>query len=63
MGDVLTGVVGSFLAQKIEQKKATILAGVVHSHAADLASQKWGERGLAASDLMDYLRFAVNPRD
>lgn len=63
MGDVLSGVIGGFLAQGLSPQDAAELGVWVHSMAADRAAAKGGERGLLACDLMDHLRAIVNPDD
>ncbi len=61
MGDILSGVVGGLLAQKLSLLSAAELAVLVHSMAADCAAAEGGERGLLASDLLKHLRELVNP--
>jgi hydroxyethylthiazole kinase-like uncharacterized protein yjeF len=51
-GDVLTGVVGSFLAKGMEARLAAIAASIAHTHAAAGAPHK---AGLVASDLLPML--------
>ncbi len=51
-GDVLTGVVGAFLAKGLEPQLAAAAAAVAHGRAADLAPHR---AGLVASDLLDLL--------
>ena len=51
MGDVLSGVIGSLLAQGLGITQAATLGTCLHSHAADLAAQRIGQRGLVATDL------------
>lgn len=60
MGDVLSGVLGAFLAQGFGLELAAELAVVVHARAADQAAVK-GQRGLLATDLFDSIRDCVNP--
>ena len=55
MGDVLSGVVGSLLAQKVEPVEAAALAVCLHGAAADEAAED-GQRGLLASDLLAPMR-------
>jgi len=55
MGDVLTGVVGAFLAQKLPPLESALLGVYVHGLAGDNASSQTGHLGLAASDLIDEL--------
>ena len=60
MGDVLSGVVGGLLAQKLSADIALPLAVCLHATAADKAVEVSGERGLLATDLMPHLRKLVN---
>lgn len=60
MGDVLTGVVASLLAQGFSQTEAAKLAVYLHASAGDAAAKGAGERGLLASDLMPAIRRLVN---
>lgn len=60
MGDVLTGGIAGLLAQGLSLKQAAQQGVYLHGLAADKAVEKGGERGLLASDLMPYLRLAVN---
>jgi hydroxyethylthiazole kinase-like uncharacterized protein yjeF len=59
MGDVLSGVIGALLAQGLSAEHAAVVGVEVHARAGDLAAAG-GERGLMASDLMPFLRQAVN---
>lgn len=54
-GDVLTGVIAAFLAQKIEPFKAACLGVFVHGYAGDLAAKQKGEISLIASDIIAAL--------
>ena len=51
-GDVLTGFVGSFLAQGAEPLDAALAACHLHGKAGDLAAEDLGKRGVIASDLL-----------
>lgn len=62
MGDVLSGVIGSLLAQSIPLADAAKLGVLLHAMAGDLAA-KAGERGTIASDLLPMLRKLVNHDD
>lgn len=55
MGDVLTGLAGSLLAQGLEAGSAAVLAVYLHGYAADLLAAKYGNAGLLASDLLAEL--------
>ena len=61
MGDVLSGVCGSLLAQGFDLATAARLAVCLHSKAADMAALADGARGLLASDLLPLLRRLLNP--
>lgn len=61
MGDVLSGVIGSLLAQTQQQMFAAQLGAVVHSLAADNVSADRGERGLLATELVPEMRRLLNP--
>jgi NAD(P)H-hydrate epimerase len=60
MGDLLTGVIGSLLAQGLTLENAAVTGVQVHARAGDSASGE-APRGLIASDLLPALRTGVNP--
>ena len=51
MGDVLSGILGAFLAQGASLIEAALCGVWLHNQAADLGAQIHGEAGLIASDL------------
>ena len=55
MGDVLTGILTSLLAQSINPSQAAILGVYLHGLAGDLAANEIGQISLGASDLIDYI--------
>lgn len=55
MGDVLSGVIGSLLAQRLPALDAAALGVCLHGAAADIAARD-GQRGLLASDLIPAMR-------
>lgn len=59
-GDVLSGVIGALLAQKIPLEQVLAIAAWLHAVAGENAAQR-GERGTLPSDLMAELRALVNP--
>jgi NAD(P)H-hydrate repair Nnr-like enzyme with NAD(P)H-hydrate dehydratase domain len=60
-GDVLSGLVGSFLAQKLSPDQALLLAVHLHGAAADLLwIQNGGPVGMTASELPDAARGVLN---
>ena len=67
MGDILSGVLGSLIAQasQIESLNASLFDIVtygvdLHSRAGDAAATQDGEKGLLATDLLPHLRRLVN---
>jgi NAD(P)H-hydrate epimerase len=54
-GDVLTGMIGSFLAQGSEPFVAACLGVYGHGLAADVAAEELGGRGVLAGDLAEFL--------
>ncbi len=60
MGDVLTGIIASLIAQGLSLSEAATTGVYLHGQAADLAVEKAGQRGLLATDLIPYLRKLVN---
>ena len=60
MGDILSGIIGSLLAQGLEVSLAARIGVALHARAGDLAAMK-GQKGLMATDLIDPLRILVNP--
>lgn len=58
-GDVLTGVLGSLVAQGVAAGLAARAATFLHGLAADWAARDLGERGLVPSDLFRYLPLAI----
>jgi len=61
-GDVLTGILGAFLARGLEPIDAAVLAAHVHGRAGDLAAEAHGEDGMIATDLLAMLGAAVRER-
>lgn len=54
-GDVLTGIVGAFLARGMDAADALVAAVYLHGSAGDLAAARLGEESLIASDVIDAL--------
>lgn len=61
MGDVLSGMIGAFIAQGLTLYHATCAGALIHNHAADVVAKKSGERGVLASDIISQLHTLVNP--
>ena len=62
MGDVLTGIIAGLWAQGLQPEQAARLGVCVHSKAADLLAEKYGQRGLLAMDLIPVVRELLNVR-
>jgi len=60
MGDVLTGVIASLLAQGLSASDAASAGVCLHSFAADRAAHRDGVHGLLATDLLPELRAILN---
>jgi len=54
-GDVLTGIVTSFLGQGFAAYEAAVLGTYLHGLAGDLAARARGEASLVASDIIEHL--------
>lgn len=60
MGDLLTGVIGAFLAQGFTSQKAAIYGVCAHAESGDRVAIQYGQRGMIASDLLQPLRAIIN---
>ncbi|TET86385.1 NAD(P)H-hydrate dehydratase [Candidatus Aerophobetes bacterium] len=54
-GDILTGIIGGLLTQKLSCLEAAKTGVYLHGYAADLAAQKKGEISLIASDTLETI--------
>ena len=54
-GDVLGGIIVSLLAQGVKPYEAAVLGGYLHGAAGQLAADYWGNAGLLASELADWV--------
>ncbi|HEX5035846.1 MAG TPA: NAD(P)H-hydrate dehydratase, partial [bacterium] len=55
MGDVLTGVIASLIAQGLEPERAAVAGVYLHGRAGDRVAERLGNRGLLASDVIDEM--------
>ena len=55
MGDVLSGVIGGLLAQKLSEVDAAVLGVCLHGYAGTRAAEQMGQRGLLATDLLPFM--------
>jgi len=62
MGDILSGLIAGFIAQKIPLENAAYMGVSLHAQAGDKIAKLNGERGMLATDLLPYIRELVNPR-
>jgi len=60
-GDVLAGIIGAMVAQKLSLWDAATTGVVAHARAGDLAAGQAGERGMLASDITARLPAVLNP--
>lgn len=59
-GDVLTGIISSFIGQGIGLYKSSILGTYIHGLAGDLAKKDKGEYGLIAGDILENIPYALD---
>lgn len=58
-GDVLTGIISGLLAQKLKPLDAAIVGVYIHGLAGDIASSVLSEYSVMASDVINYLPYAI----
>ena len=58
-GDVLSGIIGSLLGQKMESFDAACAGVHIHGHCGELAGQKFGQRCALAREIIDAIPQAV----
>lgn len=58
-GDVLTGVISSFIGQGIESFNAAKLGVYCHGLAGDLAKADKGEYGMIARDILEHIPYSI----
>lgn len=61
MGDILSGIIGGLIVQKLVLYDAACAGCVVHGAAADQLAEQQGTRGLLATDLLPVIPNYVNP--
>lgn len=63
MGDVLSGLVGALLAQRLAAADAARYGVLLHALAGDRAAERNGPVGMLAGDLTEHIRYYLNLRD
>ncbi len=63
MGDVLSGVIGGYLAQGLAPAAAAMAGTCLHSLAGDRGARALGERSLLATDLLEHLMALLREED
>ncbi|MCD4823878.1 MAG: NAD(P)H-hydrate dehydratase [Phycisphaerae bacterium] len=58
-GDVLTGLIAGLVACGLEPFDAACLGAHLHGRAGDLAAEELSQTAMIASDLLDYLPYAI----
>lgn len=58
-GDVLTGTIAAFMAQGYRPELASTIGVYIHGLAGDLATEHFGEAGVTATGIADYLGRAI----
>lgn len=58
-GDVLSGIIGTFLAQGFAPPQAALLGTHIHGLAGDIAASEIGDIGILATDIIKYLPAAI----
>ncbi len=59
-GDVLSGIITSFIAQGAEPSEAALVSAYIHADAGNKASEKLGEYSMIARDILDNIPSAIN---
>ena len=54
-GDVLSGIIVGLLAQGVRPYEAAVLGGYLHGAAGELAKENFGDAGLLAAELADWV--------
>lgn len=62
-GDVLTGIIGALLGQKVPSEQAAALGVMLHGMAGDAAAQEVGKTSLMASDLIQCISTVLKQSD
>lgn len=55
MGDILPGMIASFIGQDVDDYSAGVIAVYLHGLAGDIAAEKKGQFNMIATDVLEYL--------
>lgn len=58
-GDVLSGIIGGLLAQKVEPFQAAVAGAYLHGRAGDILAEELGEAGIIAGDIQRVIPLAI----
>lgn len=58
-GDVLSGMIGALCAQGLSPEKSAAFGVYLHGMAGDMAAEEKGEYGMIASDIIEYIPYAI----
>ena len=58
-GDVLTGIIASFIGQGVDPYEAAVLGVYCHGLAGDLAKVDKGEYGMIGRDILDNIPHSI----
>lgn len=59
-GDVLSGIIGGLLAQKMELFEAAALGAYLHGMAGDMARERRGAYSMMAGDIVEYILYGIS---
>ena len=62
-GDLLSGMIGGFISQGLSDDHRSVLGLLIHSFAANVARYEKLDRGMIATDLLEYIRRIINSTD
>ncbi|WWP02701.1 MAG: NAD(P)H-hydrate dehydratase [Candidatus Dasytiphilus stammeri] len=62
MGDILSGIIGSFIGDNFSLYESACLGCVIHGKAADYLAKKYGTRGILARDILSVIYKFLTPK-
>ena len=58
-GDVLSGIIGGLLAQRVDPFQAAVAGAYLHGRAGDILAEELGEAGILAGDIQRIIPLAL----